>query len=160
MTTDSNNVKLVSATNYYMWRDNIVDCLRGQNLWRITTGEEKAPAKAIPTRKNDNPTKATIFEERRHTTSYLQQIDATLSMINLSLNCPLQSLTQDCTTQSSAYKAILAHFNKPNINHDLHDFAKLTNIRMGKTKTILSYINWINILIEHMTNDKYKFKPT
>jgi hypothetical protein len=160
MTTNSNNIKLVSATNYYTWHNNIIDCLRGQNLWRITTGKEKALAKAIPTRKNDDPTKAVIFKERRHTTSYLQWIDAALSMINLSLDCPLWSLTQDCMTPSTVYKAILTHFNKPNINHNLCDFTKLTNIWMGKTKTILGYINQINILIKHMTNNKYKFKPT
>jgi hypothetical protein len=160
MTTNSNNIKLISATNYYTWHDNIVDHLRGQNLWHITTGKEKAPAKAIPTRKNNNPTEAMIFEERRCTASYLQWINAALSMINLSLNHPLWSLTWDCMMPSTVYKAILAHFDKPNVNHDLCDFTELMTIWMGETKTILGYINWINVLIKHMTNDKYKFKPT
>jgi hypothetical protein len=54
---------------------------------------------------------------------------------------------------------ILAHFNKPDINHDLCDFAELTNIRMSDMETIISYINRINILIEWMTTATYKFKP-
>jgi hypothetical protein len=57
------------------------------------------------------------------------------------------------------YKAILTHFYKPNVNHDLCNFTKLMNIQMGEMETILSYIDWINVLIKQMTTNNYKFKP-
>ncbi len=61
MTTDL-NIKLVGSSNYYAWKDNIVNCLHSQNLWCVTTSEEKAPPELVPTGKNDKPMEATIFE--------------------------------------------------------------------------------------------------
>lgn len=158
MTTNT-NIKLIGNSNYYTWKDNMVDCLHGQNLWHITTSKEKAPPELVATGKNDKPMEAAIFKARCQNTSYLQQVNATLSMINLSLDCLLQSLTHDCLSPTKVYKALLEHFDKPDMNCDLHDFAKLLNIHMGKTKTILRYINQINILIEWMTSNNYRFKP-
>jgi hypothetical protein len=57
------------------------------------------------------------------------------------------------------YTAILAHFDKPDINCNLCNFTELTNIRMSDMETIISYINRINILIKQMTMATYKFKP-
>jgi hypothetical protein len=39
------------------------------------------------------------------------------------------------------YKAILQHFDSPDVNRDLHDFAELTNIKMSGMETIIGYIN-------------------
>ncbi len=81
-------------------------------------------------------------------------------MINLSLDCPLQLLTHDCLSPTKVYKALINHFNKPDMNHNLHNFTELSNIWMGETETILGYINQINTLIKRMTSNEYQFKPT
>lgn len=60
---------------------------------------------------------------------------------------------------ATAYNTILAHFNSPDVNHNLQDFAKLTNIQMSDTETVIGYIDRINVLIKWMTTAKYKFKP-
>jgi hypothetical protein len=121
-------------------------------------GEEEIPV--IPVAAGQVvPTEGAMFKARCWLTNYLQCIDAALSMINLSLNQPLYSLTRDSTMPGAVYKAILKHFNSPNINHNLHNFTKLTNIKMSNTETIISYIHRIHVLIKHMTTKEYKFKP-
>ncbi|ELR22966.1 uncharacterized protein ACA1_036590 [Acanthamoeba castellanii str. Neff] len=87
------------------------------------------------------PTKGAIFKARWQLANYLQRVNTALSMINLSLNQPLHSLTRDAATPNVMYKAILQHFDSPDVNRDLHDFAELTNIKMSDMETIIGYIN-------------------
>jgi hypothetical protein len=88
-TKSSTVVKLISSANYYTWKDNIIDCLQGQNLWQVTSGKEIAPAPAAIVGSATAVTEAATFNAQCHTASYTQCIDAALSMINLSLDCPL-----------------------------------------------------------------------
>jgi hypothetical protein len=65
------------------WKDNIQDCLQGQNLWCVTMGKEEKLVVLVAAGQVVS-TKGAIFKARWQLANYLQQVNTALSMINLS----------------------------------------------------------------------------
>ena len=127
-------VEKLTGDNYHSWKFQMKMCLIGKDLWEIVTGTEVLEEEATPAEQRN-------FRKREN---------LALASVCLSVVSNLQIYVRSARSGKEAWDNLEKHFEVKSLSRKIFYRRKLYSARMEKGTNMLSHVNYIKTLSEHL----------
>ena len=127
-------VEKLTGDNYHSWKFQMKMCLIGKDLWEIVTGTEELEEEATPAEQRN-------FRKREN---------LALASVCLSVASNLQIYVRNARSGKEAWDNLEKHFEVKSLSRKIFYRRKLYSARMEKGTNMLSHVNYIKTLSEHL----------
>ena len=127
-------IEKLTGENYHNWKFQMKMCLIGKDLWEIVTGTEVLAEGASA-------------QEQR---SFRKRENQALACVCLSVATSLQIYVRSAKSSKEAWDNLASHFEEKSLSKKIFYRRKLYSARMEKGTNMVTHINYVKTLSEHL----------